>query len=66
MRALVLGIIIGCIAAGPADLWAAQKPVSADVEMKAFKEMAATIPLGSRVKIQTTAGKRLTGSRFRI
>ena len=66
MRAVILGVIIGCIAGGPADLWAAQQPVSAEVEMKAFKEMAATIPLGSRIKIQTTARKRLSGTLLAI
>ena len=63
MRTLILVLLVAAFAIGPADLWAAsQKPVSSDVEMNALKEMAARIPLGTRVKAQTTAGRGISGT----
>lgn len=63
MRAFIaLMVATALIAIGPAEAWAAQKVVSPDVEATAFRQMAAVIPLGSRVKVQTSAGRRLTAT----
>ncbi len=60
-RTLVSTVIAAVIAATPA-LTAAQKETSPAVEAAAYKEMASAIPLGSRVKLQTRAGSRLTAT----
>ncbi len=41
---------------------AAQQPVSVDVEAAAMRQVAAAIPLGSRVKVQMQSGRRLTAT----
>jgi hypothetical protein len=60
MRAIVLCVLVA-LSVGPADVWA-QKTVTTDVEASALRDMAAAIPLGSRVKVQTTRGARLQGT----
>jgi hypothetical protein len=62
MRTLVLSVLVAMFAAGPLDLWASQKSASSDREAQALKQMAAAIPLGSRVKVHTNNGKRLNGT----
>lgn len=62
MRAILLSTLVAAIALGPADVWASQKVVSMDVEARALREMAAALPLGSRIKAQTTAGRRIDGT----
>ncbi|HYU79767.1 MAG TPA: hypothetical protein VEK56_12330 [Vicinamibacterales bacterium] len=76
MRAILLSLVL-VIAAGPSDLWAchaeaqdttaerrrtAQKSATAVAEGAALKQMAAAIPLGSRVKAQTTSGRQVSGT----
>ena len=41
---------------------AAQQPVSADVETMALRTMANGIPLGSRVRVETREGRRMTAT----
>jgi hypothetical protein len=62
MRTLVLCVVVAMFAAGPLDVWALQKSAPSDREAQALKQMAAAIPLGSRVKAQITSGKRLSGT----
>lgn len=62
MRALMLTMVVIAFGTGPADVWATQKTVTAEVEMKALRDMAAAIPLGSRVKAQTNGGDRVNGT----
>jgi hypothetical protein len=62
MRTLVLSVLVAMFAAGPVDVWASQKSASSDREAQALKQMAAAIPLGSRVKVHTSNGKRLNGT----
>lgn len=62
MRALIFTAFAIVLGTGPADVWAMQKTVTIDVEAKALEEMAAAIPLGSRVKAQTHDGKRVNGT----
>jgi hypothetical protein len=40
----------------------AQQPLAAEVEAAAFKQLAAGIPPGSRIKLQTRGGRRLTAN----
>jgi hypothetical protein len=40
----------------------AQQPLTGDAEAAAFKQLAAGIPLGSRVKLQSREGRRLTAT----
>ena len=60
MRALI-SVVLAAVLAAPASL-AAQQAVSSDVEMAALRETAAAIPLGSRVKLRTHSGRRLTAT----
>ena len=62
MRAMLMWALVSAIALGPVDLWASQKVVTTDIEAKALREMASAIPLGSRVKAQTSEGKRVNGT----
>jgi hypothetical protein len=61
MRAIVFALVV-VFAANPATLRALQQTVATDVEAKAVREMAGAIPLGSRVKAQTSAGKTINGT----
>jgi hypothetical protein len=61
MRAIVLCVIVA-LSTGPADVWGAQKMVTTDVEAKALRDMVAAIPLGSRIKAQTSSGARIDGT----
>jgi hypothetical protein len=61
MRRFISLVIAAVLAASPAVV-AAQKRVPSAVESAAFREMAAAIPLGSRIKLQTRAGRRLTAT----
>ena len=62
MRAIVLCAVVSAMALGPVEVWASQKTVTTDVESKALRDMAAAIPLGARVKAQTTEGTRVNGT----
>jgi hypothetical protein len=66
MRAIITGIMVSILCLGPAEVWASQKPVASPVEAKAWREVADEIPLGSRVKVQTTDGKRVTATLMRV
>ena len=44
------------------SLASAQQALSADAELAAYKQMAAGIPPGARVKVQTKEGRRLTAT----
>lgn len=61
MQSLVF-LLVAIVALGPTHVWALQQVVASDVEAKATREMAAAIPVGSRVKAQTTAGKSINGT----
>ena len=60
MRAFVSVLLAGILSVSP--VLAAQEPVNADVEAAAWREMASAIPLGSRVKVRTESGRRLTAT----
>jgi hypothetical protein len=59
LTALVLAILIAFM---PAGRVAAQQSVPAGAEAQAFRQVAAAIPLGSQVKLQTNSGRRMTAT----
>ena len=61
MKAAMACIVAAILLVSPA-IAAAQKDVTPAMEAAAFKQMATAIPLGSRVKVQTKAGRRLTAT----
>ena len=60
MRVTVCVLLTGILCANP--LLAAQKSVASAVEIDALKRMVTAIPPGTRVKLQTTAGRRMTAT----
>lgn len=59
MRATIAVIV--ALALVPHALDAAVQPaLSPQAESAAFQQLAASVPLGSRVKVRTTTGRRLT------
>jgi hypothetical protein len=61
MRQLTAFIVVITIATTPAA-FASQQNTPAAIEAAAFHQLAAGIPPGSRVRVQTMAGKRLTAT----
>ena len=59
MKPLICGLVAALIATAPLT---AQQNVPPATEAAAFKAMAAAIPLGTRIKIQTSGGRRLTAT----
>jgi hypothetical protein len=60
---MLLCALMSALVLGPVNAAAApQKTVTTDTEARALREMAAAIPLGSRVKVQTQDGKRVDGT----
>jgi hypothetical protein len=59
MKTMLCSALAVLLAAGPVF---AQKDIARDVEAAAFKQLAAAIPLGSRVKLQVTGGRRMTAT----
>jgi hypothetical protein len=60
MRSTTLALIVSLLAFGATDALAQQ------TEANAWRQVAEAIPLGSRVKIQTTTGKRVNGTLMRV
>jgi hypothetical protein len=58
----VASLLMAFVLAASPTAAAAQKAVPPAIESAAFKEMAAAIPLGSRIKLQTKTGGRLTAT----
>jgi len=59
MRAIAIGLICSLLLMGTSDAFAGQE---APQEATAWRGVAAGIPLGSKVKIQTTTGDRMSGT----
>ena len=62
MKTFVTLMLVTQLALAPAVAAAEQTTAMPAVEMAAFKQLAGAIPLGSRVKMRTTSGKRLTAT----
>ena len=61
MRDITIVVVIAALVfATPAV--AAQDALARDAETAAFQQLAGGIPLGSRVKVRTTDGRRLTAT----
>lgn len=65
MRTTALVVLLTILSGGTADVFAGQRQPTA-LEATAWKDVAAAIPLGSRVKAQTVNGDRLTGTLMRV
>ena len=64
MRTTALAIILTILAGSMSEVLAAQSQTP--VEATAWQQVAAAIPLGSRVKAQTVDGKRINGTLMRV
>ena len=58
----ITALLVSVALAVPAPAALAQEALSRGAEADAFKQLAAGIPLGSRVKVRTTGGRRLTAT----
>lgn len=65
MRQVITMVMALTIATTPVAL-AAQQNASPAIETAAFRQLAGGIPLGTRVRVQTTAGKRLTATLMQV
>jgi hypothetical protein len=65
MRKLI-AVMVAMTLATTNAAFAAQQSAAPAIEAAAFHQMAAGIPLGSRVRVQTTAGKRLTATLMNV
>jgi hypothetical protein len=61
LRIAVVLISVAAIGAVPA-VARAQQTLSSEAEIAAFKQLAAGIPLGSRIKVQSRDGRSLTAT----
>lgn len=61
MKKLTAFLVAAALAAAPLAA-AAQQRITPESEAAAMKQLAAAIPAGSRVKLETTAGRKLTGT----
>ena len=62
MRALIVTTLATLLAFGPTIAAASQREATMAEETKAAQHMAAAIPLGSRVKVQSRSGRRMTAT----
>ena len=64
MRTTALVVILTILSGGMSNVLAAQSQTPG--EAAAWKDVAAAIPLGSRVKAQTVNGDRISGTLMRV
>ena len=55
-----LVIVVALVSATSSAL--AQQPLAADAEAAAFEQLAASLPLGARIKLQSRDGQRMTAT----
>src|SRR5688500_5801291 len=60
MRSIAFALIVSLLVFGASDAFAQQG------EATAWREVAQVIPLGTKVKVQTTDGKRTSGTLMRV
>jgi hypothetical protein len=60
MKRIISAMVIVLLIAQP--VFASQKNITPAMEATAFRQMARAIPVGSRVKLQTTSGRRMTAT----
>lgn len=61
MKALTSLVLVAAVLCAP-SLARAQQTVPASAEAAAFKQLAASLPLGARVQVQARNGRRLTAT----
>ena len=61
MRGIITMALAITLATSPAAV-ASQQNASPALQVSGFRQMASAIPLGARVRLQTTAGRRLTAT----
>jgi hypothetical protein len=59
---IITSLIVAATVASTPLLANAQQTLAADAEAAAFKQLANKIPLGSRVKVQSRDGQRMTAT----
>ena len=62
MRELIAFALAALVGVSPAAAAAAQRQATSAEEVRALQEMAAAIPLGSRVKVHTRDVRRMTAT----
>ena len=60
MRAIAIALITSILALSAGEVFAQQD------ETAAWRQVAEAVPLGSKVKVQTAAGRRLSGTLMRV
>ena len=67
MRSTALALVIALLFSGPfSGAAAAQAGTATQSEASAWREVAQTIPLGTKVKVQTMDGNRINGTLMRV
>jgi len=61
MRVFIAFVVITALIAAPLSV-RAQEPLAPAVETAAFQQLASGIPIGSRIKVRTADGRRLTAT----
>ncbi|HTM34680.1 MAG TPA: hypothetical protein VL263_25400 [Vicinamibacterales bacterium] len=61
MRVFIAFVVITALIAAPLSV-RAQEPLAPAVETAAFQQLASAIPIGSRIKVRTADGRRLTAT----
>ena len=67
MRSTALALVIALFFSGPfSGVADAAQGTARQSEASAWREVAQTIPLGTKVKVQTVEGKRINGTLMRV
>ena len=67
MRSTAIALVFALFLTGPFSVAAgAQTATASQSEATAWREVAQAIPLGTKVKVQTMDGKRITGTLMRV
>ncbi len=61
MRVFSAFVVIAALITAPLSV-RAQEPLASAAETAAFQQLASGIPIGSRIKVRTTDGRRLTAT----
>ncbi|HXG87564.1 MAG TPA: hypothetical protein VNJ02_04440 [Vicinamibacterales bacterium] len=66
MRTVIVSIVVAALMVAPGPAVASQQSAPRVDEAKLFATMAAAIPLGSRIKLATSAGRRMTDTLMNV
>jgi hypothetical protein len=66
MRTIAIVVILSLTGSAEAALAAKADQTAAAQETNSWRKVAETIPLGSRVKVQTLEGRNITGTLMRV